>query len=231
MVTMKNRIWAMLALVVAITGLSSCLKNNTTPQKPYTTVVFFSAVPFSYSADVYINNAKTISGMGYGNGTGFNIDPGNLKIDFKKNGGDSLLATTTNVYDTLGYHTHILYGSSPVDVYTIDESQTFSDISGDQANIRFFNLSTDIGPVDFFINTTKISSNRQFEDFLGGTYDDFQPVEANTVSLTVKAAGKDSTIAMKNDVQLARGYAHTIVLTGLSGNTGDLKPAITSLNH
>lgn len=231
MVTKKNRIWAMLALVVAITGLASCLKNDTTPPKPYTTLVFFSAAPVSYSTDIWVNGAKAASNLTYATGGGINADPGSLKIDFKRNSGDSLLATTTASYDTMGYYTHFLYGTSPLDVYTIDESQTFADISTTKSNVRFFHMSTDVGPVDFYINTNKVSSSRYYNDFQGGMYDEFMAVDPNTATITAKAAGTDSTIAVKNDVQLAQGYPHTIVLTGISANTGDFKPKITVLNH
>lgn len=231
MVTMKNRIWAMLALVVAITGLSSCLKNNTTPQKPYTTLVFFGGAPVAYAADILVNNTKAASNLKYTTAGGINVDPGSLKVDFKKEGGDSLLATTTGSYDTLGYYTHILYGQAPLEVYTIDERLPFSELSTEKSNIRFFNLSPDIGDVDLYINDTKISSNRTYRDFLGGIYDDFMPVDANTVTIRVKAAGADTEIAVKTDVQLAKGYPHTICLTGLSGETGDFKPNISVLNH
>lgn len=231
MVTKKNRIWAMLALVVAITGLASCLKNESTPNKPYTTLVFFSAVPVSYATDIWINNTKAASNMTYATGGGFNADPGSLKVDLKRSSGDSLLATTTGSYDTMGYYTHFMYGVSPIDVYKIDEATTFSDLSTSKSNVRFFHMSTDVGPVDFFINSNKVSSSRQYRDFLSGMYDEFQPVDAGAVTITVKAAGKDSTIATKNDVTFAQGYPHTIVLTGLSAQTGDFKPKISVLNH
>lgn len=232
MVTKKNRIWAMLALVVAFAGLSSCLKNNTTPQKPYTTLAFISGVPTTYAADIYVNNAKEGANLGFAVYGGFTSETiGTLKLDFKKAGGDSLLATTTGVYDTLDYHTHILYGQSPIDVYTIDEAYTFDELSTEKSNVRFFNLSPDLGPVDFYINDTKVSSSRQNMDFLGGVYDSFVPTDANTVTIRAKAAGTDTEIAVKTDVSLVRGYPHTIFLAGLEGNTGDFKPKIMFMTH
>lgn len=232
MVTKKNRIWAMLALVVAFAGLSSCLKNNTTPQKPYTTLWFIGGVPTTYAADIYINDAKAASNFGYAIAGGFTYEnPGSFRVDFKKAGGDSLLATTTGIYDTLDYHTHILYGQSPIDVYTIDEAYTFDELSTEKSNVRFFNLSPDLGPVDFYINDTKVSSSRQNMDFLGGVYDSFVPTDAGTVTVRAKAAGTDTEIAVKTDVQLGRGYPHTLFLVGLEGNTGDFKPKIAITNH
>lgn len=231
MVTKKNRIWAMLALVVAITGLASCLKNESTPQKPYTTLVFFSAVPVSYATDIWINNTKAASNFTYATQGPLNVEPGSLKIDFKRNSGDSLLTSTTGFYDTLGYNTHFMYGLSPIEVYKINEAETFPDLSTTKSNIRFFHMSTDIGPVDFFINSNKINSSRQYRDFLSGMYDEFLPMDAGTVTITVKAAGKDSTIVTRNDVTLATGYPHSIILTGLSAHTGDFKPKISVLNH
>lgn len=232
MVTKKNRIWAMLALVVAFAGLSSCLKNNTTPQKPYTSLVFISGVPTAYAADIYINNTKAGSNLEYSTSGGFRYETiGTLKLDFKKAGGDSLLATTTGVYDTLDYHTHILYGQSPIDVYTIDEAYTFDELSTEKSNVRFFNLSPDLDPVDFYINDTKVSSSRQNMDFLGGVYDSFVPTDAGTVTIRAKTAGTDTEIAVKTDVQLGRGFPHTIFLAGLKGNTGNFKPKIMLVNH
>ena len=169
MVTMKNRFVALLAMVAVITGLSSCLKNNTTPDPPSTVIDFIQGSP-AFSMDLFFNTKKANSApFAFGESVGDRFAPANITIDFKKAGQDSLLTSVNANFDTLQYHTIVLWGSSPVKSYKIRED--FSTISREKANIRFLNLVDDTNQVDFFVNNAKFSSS-SYQDFLGDT--DFQ---------------------------------------------------------
>lgn len=227
MVTMKNRFVALLAIVAVITGLSSCLKNNVTPQQPSTVIALINGATPSYGMDIYFNTKKA-------NTTPFNFaaygvnqfDPAVYTIDFKKTGGDSLLASVNANFDTMDYHTIVIYGSSPIRTYNISED--FTGISQTKANIRFLNMVEGNDPVDFFINTTKVASNNYFQDFLGSR--EFQTVDPATVTITVKdAAGTELATLPDNTLQAFNAYS--IAFIGVKGNTGDRKPVIKILRH
>ena len=226
MVTMKNRFVALLAMVAVITGLSSCLKNNVTPEAPSTVIAFIQGSP-AFGMDIFFNDKKAnSSAFAFGAWAADKFAPGNIKIDFKKTGADSLLTSVTANFDTLQYHTIVLYGNSPVKSYNIRED--FSDISRDKANVRFFNLVDDTAPVDFYINTTKVSPNSYFEDFRANP--DFQVTDPATVTLVVKdQAGAE--LASLPDVTLAAYNAYTISFMGVKGQTGDKKPVIKILRQ
>jgi hypothetical protein len=225
MVTMKNRFVALLAMIAVITGLSSCLKNNVTPEAPSTVIVFIQGSP-AFSMDLLFNSKKANSApFPFGESIGDRFAPANIKIDFTKAGSDSLLTSVTANFDTLEYHTVVLWGSSPVKSYNIRED--FSTISREKANIRFFNLVDDTNPVDLFVNNTKFTGS-YYEDFQANT--EFQAVEANTVSFTVKdQAG--TVLATLADKTLAPHYAYSIIYMGVKGQTGDKKPVIKILQH
>ncbi len=225
MVTMKNRFVALLAMVAVITGLSSCLKNNTTPDPPSTVIVFIQGSP-AFSMDLFFNTKKANSApFAFGESVGDRFAPANITIDFKKAGQDSLLTSVNANFDTLQYHTIVLWGSSPVKSYKIRED--FSTISREKANIRFLNLVDDTNQVDFFVNNAKFSSS-SYQDFLGDT--DFQAIEANTTSFTVKdQAG--TVLATLADKTLNPHYAYSIIYMGVKGQTGDKKPVIKILQH
>lgn len=225
MVTMKNRFVALLAMVAVITGLSSCLKNNTTPEPASTVIVFIQGSP-AFSMDLFFNTKKANSApFAFGESVGDRFAPAQITIDFKKAGQDSLLTSVSANFDTLQYNTIVLWGSSPVKSYKIRED--FSTISREKANIRFLNLVDDTNPVDFFVNNAKFSTS-SYQNFLGST--DFQAIEANTTSFTVKdQAG--TVLATLADKSLNPHYAYSIIYMGVKGQTGDKKPVIKILQH
>lgn len=226
MVTMKNRFVALLAMVAVVTGLSSCLKNNTTPEAPTTVIAFIQGSPTTYGMDIFFNTKKAnTAAFSFGAWAADKFTPGNIKIDFTKSGSDSLLTSITNNFDTLQYNTILLYGSNPVESYRIRED--FSTISREKANVRFFNF-VEGDAVDFFINTTKVSPSRMFEDFYGST--SFQSVDPATVTISVKdLAGTE--LATLSDVALNAYNAYSISFMGIRGTTGDRKPVIKILRQ
>ena len=226
MVTKKHRFLAVLAIAAALTGLTSCLKNTTTPQQPYTLVTLVNTAPTSYSADIYLNNKKASDQpYAFGNVAGRSaLTPGNLTFDFKKAGSDSLLASTSAFFDTLQYNTIILYGVSPVNVYRIHED--FSNVSQSKTNARFFNSAPGTDNVDFYVGATKVPGAQNFADFTGGGYNSFLILEPGNNTITAKDATTGNTLATLQDANLLQGYAYTVFLVGLKTETGDRKLAI-----
>ncbi|MRG45634.1 hypothetical protein GFS24_10935 [Chitinophaga sp. SYP-B3965] len=221
MVTMKNRFVALLAMVAVITGLSSCLKNNVTPDAPSTVIYFINGSP-AFGMDLIFNSKKANSApFTFGASAGDQFAPANIKIDFTKTGTDSLLTSVTANFDTLQYNTIFLYGNSMVKSYRVRED--FSTISREKANVRFMNFVESATPVDFYINANKVSSGRYFEDFLGDV--SLQAQDAATVTVTVKDQAGTELATLPN-VNLLASNAYTIAYMGIPGQTGDKKPVI-----
>lgn len=233
MVTKKNHFLAAIALLLAITGLTSCLKNDTQPQKPYFYMAVINAAPVPYALDAYINNTKTGGNIVFNSGMLLTPEPGTINLSFKAYNKDSVVATEITPYDTLKYYTHLIYGNAPISMYVIDETNNFTnDLSANQAHVRFYNLSPNTGSVDVYINDTKVYSARTYEDFVyTDSFNQLSHLNTGTVKLTVKAAGTDTVIATKENVTLNNGIIYTMFLSGLSGSTDTLKPAINILSH
>lgn len=230
MVTRKNLLWTVVVAAAMVTGLSSCLKNEATPPQPILTFAFINGSHSTTGMDIFINNVKAGTNFTIGQSGASIYAPGTTNLTFKKTGTEEVLVTSTDFYDTLTYHTHVVYGISPVRLYTIDESENFNSLSTEKSNVRLFHLSPDIAAVDLFVNNVKVISNVTSGNMLSNTA--FTAVDAGTgVKVTVKAANKDSVIAENTNVRFDKGYPVTVYLTGLSLETGTLKPAVNALQY
>jgi hypothetical protein len=228
MATKTNRLWAIAALVVIGTGFSACLKSvDTTPQRPKAAFSVINGIVSSVSADFYDNDTKitgVIMPMGF-SGRNYPAYGGSHKFDFVKTTTSTVWATSTLTYDSLTYYTLVTYGDT-TGAYVKSIKDDFTGYSTSNVNIRFFNLSPN-STVDLYAGDIKIDSNLAY---VGNTSASllFKPL-ANTSyvsTLKVKATGTGITLAELNNTSLQGGYVYTVYLTGLSGTTGPLKPAI-----
>jgi hypothetical protein len=234
----KNRILAVLMVAVAITGLTSCLKNNSNPQPDYYSMVFISNLATTpYKISAFFNDKDMTGGNGleYSNAARGRVTPGPLKMDYKRLGSDTLLSTITTTLDTLYYYTFFTYGSQELGIKTYNFREDFTDINTTtKANIRFYNMSPGSEAVDFYVGngtTTPVSSSRTYEDFQSGYYNTTIPVDPNTVEVIVKKAGTGEELARATNVTLNTGGVYSLVFIGTPGTTGNRKPSVVALNH
>lgn len=230
----KNRILTLLMVAAVITGLTSCLKNNGNDgPEPYNARAFFANVATpQYKVSIFQNNADLLNGNGleFVNIASGDVNPGPAKIDIKRLGADTLLASMNVTLDTLRYFSFFVYGSQEqgIELYSIRED--FSDISTSKANFRFYNMVPGSEAVDLFMGDTKLASSRMYEDFLSGAYNGFNQIDPNTVELTVKnAAGEELA---KSSVNFnANGGVYTLMYAGTTGDTGNRKPSLHRFQH
>ncbi|WP_315816655.1 DUF4397 domain-containing protein [Paraflavitalea speifideaquila] len=128
-------------------------------------------------------------------------------------------------YDSLGFYTIVLYNQPNGHVNAMRIEDDFSDLTLDKPFIRFFHMSptvSDLGPVDLYMDNTKISSQRTLADNNFGSYfNEFQPTTTGYHSFQVKLSSRDTVIAKTNtDLSLLAGNAYTIYLAGNAGGTG-----------
>jgi hypothetical protein len=227
--TKKNRLWAGLALVVAVMGFTACLKTeNTPPDLNWTYIYFINGVTSVPSIDIFEGSQKLNTQGPFNMGTSTNpyqTRPGFLTFAAKKSGADSAIASVTSNYDSSKRKTIIFYDRAPQGgaYYEIPEENTCSNCETGKLNFRFFNLSPNSPEVDLYIDNKKIDSSV--------TPGSFNPTFKQTDmmgsgAIRVKITGKDSTLAEVNTTGIGQGGAYTIYFTGLKGNTGDRKPTI-----
>jgi hypothetical protein len=223
----KNAFLYLGALSFLTVLLSGCLKEaSNSTSSPKTFISLLHLAPKAPSVEVYFDNTKASSAITPGtvSTTYSALDPDIFAITFKKASSDSVVAgLPTNSYDSLKHYTLVLYNPDSTHVNALRMVDDFSPlVDVTKAHYRFFHLAPEIGPVDIYLNTTKIEAGREYADIAGTTYyNQFFQATPNTYDIIVKKAGTDSVIAQTYSVVLGGGYAYTLYLKGLSGKTGN----------
>ncbi|WP_143307317.1 DUF4397 domain-containing protein [Chitinophaga vietnamensis] len=232
MLTKKNRAWAIVALFAGILGLSSCLKNDTniTPSRPQYWVWILNASTNGVNLDFYDNDTKITSN----NPINFNFQSrwygfgGNHTYLFTAAGKkDSVVTQTTYNFDSTSYYTYLIYDEPAKGVVVYND---LTSAQNNKINFRFFNLSKDAGPVDVFIGTQKVDSNRTFAaGYFPTSFVQLPDNLGQTDVITIKVAGKDSVLATNNNLSslpgrmLQVGNVYTAYLAGSKSSTGATK--------
>jgi hypothetical protein len=233
MTTKMNRLWAVVALFVMVTGFTACLKSSDTqPSRPAALISVIEGINGSDALDFYDNNTKvgtsgTIN-VGFG-ASGYRTVGGTHQFSFNKSGQTTTYVSTINQYDSLTWYTVISYGDSAAPVMTTIKDD-FTGASPSTLNLRFFNLSSTVGAVDLYINNIKVDSNLNYGSF-ASTFKPQTKVSSGS-AIQVNKAGTNTVVAQMSSssntvVSMATGYAYTIYLTGVDGKTsGLLKPTL-----
>ncbi|WP_295117329.1 DUF4397 domain-containing protein [uncultured Chitinophaga sp.] len=228
MLKRTNRLWTLVAVAALMTaGLTSCLKKgDNAPAKPYAVLALLNAAVHPGSVDVYQNSKKITTGaFASGKYALLQIDPGTQEFGFRKFGSDSTLDSDLALYDTLAWHTLVLYnnyspGSTDSSVQLANLIENYTGIETTKANIRFFHLSPDAGIVRFFVNDVEVHANRTYADFVGSSsYRSYTAANTGAIKFEARAADGTTVIASKTD-QVANGNVYTIYLSGLVNIAG-----------
>lgn len=229
MLTKKNRVWAVVALLTGIIGLSSCLKNdnNYTPPRQQAQVAILSSSAGMLPGTFFDNDQKvTDKDFVYNFTASYAVFGGPHKFDLKKKGGDSLLTSTTFNFDSTQFYTYLIWNKNPIRSTIIKVDQ--SNYSRDKIGIRILNLSENAGPIDVYIGQEKIDSNRIYfnGDASGASvFKLYNSFSANN-SLVIKEAGTNTTLTSvsgPSDLkvgQFSAGNFYTIYLMGTKGSSG-----------
>lgn len=220
-----------LVLALSTTLLSSCLKSSNTQPEKLTYLYLMHMAPTAPAVDLYFGTTKasnnsiefnTISGSYAG------IRPATFDVTYKKGGADSVVATIpTAVYDTLRPYTLLLYSDADGKGKATKIYDDVSDVDANKMNYRFWHLSNDVGPVDFYIGTTKVDVHRELADNVGSFgLNSFNSFEPGTYTITVKEAGTETEIAKSEEANLIKGGVYTIFLKGSKTGVGTKKVAI-----
>jgi hypothetical protein len=234
MTTTKIRVWALLALVTIVTGLSSCLKtDNVTPSRPQAGVAIINGILTASPMDFYDNTQKVnqnpiSTGFLY---SGYVIYGGIRTFSFRKAGQTTDFATVTQRFDSLTYNTIIAYGDS-TQTFMRAIKDDFTSAKEAQVNIRFFHLSPTIGAVDLYIDNQKVDSNRTYVGNSGFDFSFKQPksgIFSNNIK--VKLAGTDSVLVENTSPAqtFSINKVYTIVMSGDKSFTDVRKLTVNNL--
>ncbi|QHS60109.1 DUF4397 domain-containing protein [Chitinophaga agri] len=234
MTTKTIRVWAVLALVTAVTAFSSCLKSdNVTPTRPQAGVAIINGILTASPMDFYdqgqkVNQNPINTGFLY---SGYIIYGGLRTFAFKKVGQTSDFVSRTERYDSLTYNTLIAFGDStaPSMIAVKDDFTTAKD---NLVNFRFFHLSPNIGAVDLYLDNQKVDSNRVYAGNGGLSFTFKQP--KNTLysnNIKVKLAGTDSVLVENTSPTqtFTANRVYTIVMWGDKSFTDVRKLQVNNL--
>ena len=229
----KQFFWGATFIVILATGWVGCAKTGSTyTTSPVTYVTVMNEAPYGPTTDIYLNSqlatgASGIAAGAYSTKYGA-LQPGSYKIEFKKNGSDSLLSTIASgslqTLDTLNFYTLIMYNDASRAIKSMLIHDDFTSISTGNANYRFFNLSPDAANVDFYINGKTAGASPTFGQRTPGdnaiytNYNTFISTAPNSYNFEVRNHNGDSVIASTTATSLIGGNVYTIFLAGTSNN-------------
>lgn len=234
MLTKKNRVWGIVALLTIAIGFSSCLKNKNdfTPSRPTASIWFMNVSNFSVDPMFYDNDQKVSdSTIFYNFYSRYYVYGGLHRFELRKKGSDSVMVTNTTDYDSTAYYNFLVFGS-PAKALAVKSDFTGVDLN--KINIRFLNLSQDAGPVDVYIGSEKIDSNRTMlqnpSSEESTRFKQFSSFSVND-KVVIKAAGTETVLA--NNASLLVDYftygnVYTIYLYGSKASTGTDKLAVNA---
>ncbi|CAL1517308.1 DUF4397 domain-containing protein [Chitinophaga sp. MM2321] len=236
MLTKKNRVWAIAALFGGVIGFSACLKDKTTtPQRMTYLAAIINGATEPAGVNIYNNNVVMNSDLyKTGQSAPFTDYPGLHTYSFRNAQGLGL-DSVSGQYDSLNYYTMITYNDGGA-FRVSSRKEDFSSLSNSKVNYRFLNLSPNSGPIDLYIDSKKIDSNRVFG--VNAAWNSVDPYN-NSVTYVAKFAGTDSTIAVgtarssssSTSVAFLGGRVYTIYLSGMKDSTGDKKLKLYYLSH
>lgn len=233
MATKTNRLWAIAALLVIGTSFSACLKSvDTKPSRPIAAFTVINGIVSSVALDFFDNDTAKAIGtklpMGFVDNN-YQAYGGIHQFFFTKTGTTTpKIASSITSYDSLTFYTIVAYGDSSNAVIRPIKDD-FSSAVTTKLNMRFFNLSPNMPPVDLFIGDIKVDSNLAYVGTSPAStaFKALSTVSSGSV-IRVKLTGVTPaiTIAETTTANLASGQVYTIFLTGLKDNVGPLKPKV-----
>lgn len=214
--------------------LSACLKtSNSSTQTVWTYSTIINAYPDSTGMVFYDGGTKVdTTRFPLGFWSVLRDVPTTHSYNFRNYKTDSVVCSITagTSFDSLTYHTLIAYGNKTTGGKFLNLEESFDNTRADSANIRFYNLCDSTGPVDIYINTKKVFSNRDYTPRTGffSTWTTF-PGSTNA-TVEVKPAGKDSLIC-KSTINLYTANVYQLVLAGYLHGVGKEKVNIYAAGY
>jgi Domain of unknown function (DUF4397) len=201
-------------------ALSSCLKENTNTNynPPVALVTVVQASPDEPSLDFFLDATKVNQApITFNNGVDyFQAYSGKRNAIFYATG------TTTKVFsDTVTFQPNYIYSLFLANKATTPEMvvlrDSISQPTGNNASIRFINLSPDAPAVDFTVKgaTSVITANKAYKGFSS-----FAPIAGNaSYTFQVLQTGTSTVLTSMPPITLQAGSVYTFWFSGLATPT------------
>jgi len=224
-----KKIFLSLFVVGIITGFASCSKSSSSPNNA--TVMFVNGTAGASNISVSANNTtiSAAANIGFGKNSGYQaVTAGSgVKIVFSiiESGLTTPLVNGTQNL-TVNTHYSIFSGgiiTAPSIVITTDD---LTPPTGNNAKVRFINLSSDNLNASCYIGNTILDSNI--------TYDNFSPflqISTITDKLTILDPVSPTNTAQILNQYFGPGKIYTVILTGSSAGTGTAALNLTVIGN
>jgi hypothetical protein len=219
---MKRILLHSLTLLLLISFLTSCSKEDDVMTPATARVMVVHASPNAPAVDVRVNNAVALSNVAYpANSTYASIDAGSTNIKVSPTG------STNYVIDaTLDLKSNMNYSVFAIDsVAKIKAAVVMDDLTAPaagKAHVRFFHFSPNAPAVDIAVTGGPVVfSNRMFNDqATNSALQNFTALDAGTYNLEVRLAGTNTVVLSLPNVMLTAGKIYTVFAKGFVGGTG-----------
>lgn len=188
--------------------------------------LFANASPGGVTVDVLVDNDVVVSDLAFPNNTDYiEVEDGTRNLQIRLNGTDTTIVDTTVVVAANGDHSIFLADTGAAMSVLIVEDD-LSDPAGDNAKVRFINLTPDAPAVDVAtVDTTDTDTTATsdttvvFQDVAFKEATDFVSLASGTYDFQVRLANGIDTI-LEIDVSLESGNIVTIFTRGFLNGTG-----------
>ncbi|WP_142686108.1 DUF4397 domain-containing protein [Chitinophaga polysaccharea] len=229
---MRN-IFFKLLLPLFFCWATACNKSTEAPASPEIThlMIYNGSTAFiGKPSQVFVDTAFITtrayndingSGMGMFNNASYNwIAPGKHRIGFTDTSGQVKIVEK---YATLAKDTwYTFYLADSLGYYQVLMSEeNMSDRPGRNARIRFVHLSPDSGPVDFFIDTVKVTGMDSLVYKTITPFTEVAPAENPSFRVKRTGAAKDEPHLLRKAFAMYAGRSYTFIFRGYIQQQGE----------
>lgn len=208
--------------------LTACLKNdNTTPSEiGYMSII--QASPDAPGFHIFYNGNELTQGglFTYPQSSDhyLNLDPGNFQLRFVSNS-DTLVAVDDSMQNNNTYSLIVYDSAAAIKSMFLHDNLSGINDHSNQMGIRCLNLAPGSEPVDFYLDTVRLSSGRTFADNVSdpslGEFTYLDP-PTDTVHLIIRSSATGDTLARYPEVFSLRAGVFTFYLRGIPTRTDSL---------
>ena len=206
-----------LALALAV-GFTSCKDSKTDfPTPEVTAIAAFNAASDTEDVNVFLNDAKVNAELlKLGDHVSYiETLSGKYGAEIKNESGASLLKDSIKFDSKKAYSLFLVKGNEAVEIVKIDDA--ILNPKEGKAGIRFVNVSSDAGKLNFSIVKTdeEAETTTLFEDSEFKSATSFKEIDAKTQSFNVIDAESKEVIFTLADVNVKAGEVYTVWVKGL----------------
>jgi len=209
-------------IIIAIFGFGCSSNNSITNTENNGWIMMIHGGPDNVSLDVDIDGVEVASQLEHFTEQNYTlIKPGDHDLSVIDDDDQvvPLMTSQINVLDNSHYSLFMVIGAEDTDMVYVRDLFELPD-TANQADVRFVNLSPNIGKVDVYQTTTDTSLSGAFEDIGYKDYTQFELIDGGTYSLQLMDSTKTNVLLTTGPIDFEGGNAYTIYAHGYLGGIG-----------